>query len=548
MSSNKGPAVSLGKGKEKEKGLEAPPPPPKKTDTPPPPPATKTSPPPALSGDAGAASPLRRPSDTPPAAPPRKEVPPRARTPPIQRLPAGTSDQGAGNARGPGTRPVRPHRPADNFGGFAKSTSTAWDEIPDDLDDRDLEFGILEELPPDEPWNDTDVCANYVAPDYTLSQFLQDLNGSSGFSEDKAAIGTILVNHYLQVTEGLVIPHNFVLGGNPFLHDGILVTSRTYQERVALFMYANYRALMDSGSGLSKPHAWFLVQMRLNVVIAGGTAEHLPNRAVYVDEYAPNHLHLADIDWTEFEIPPGVADYVNSYWLQYVALIRHLFITRGHHYKDEYLETIERTWAATTITAPPGLSVPTWQHTLRTALHCFGVRALHLLVAHGRMQGKLAASYVVRYNAAPAGTAPIRTGWAAIENMKQAHWWTSFYRVYGDRVDALEDANNKAVRLGLRGHVNAKLFNWSWSTLNLPDTPVRPLAPYILGFLDTLDRRESIRNQQSLTKRGDGGSAIRAAFMAVILNDQQNAAFLRTTEEFFARARQQEDKEPSRAA
>lgn len=407
------------------------------------------------------------------------------------------------------------------------------DDIPGDVDDFDAGYTFVSMPPPEDEWNVGGFCGRHVAPDYTLNDLLKDMNGSEGFSEDRAALGTVLSGHFLQVTTGMDIPEAFVLGRDPFVDAQTPVTSEEYQRRVALFMYANYRALMDSNVGLSRSHAWFLVMMRLNMVIAGGTASSLEARAIYADEYHRNHMQLADIQWQEFEIAPGMASYVNSYWLQYVALVRHLFITRGHHYKDEYLDAIESTWTATTIVPPTGLSIPTWQHILRTALHCFGIRALHLLTRHAYANGKLAASFIVRFNAAAAGTAPIRTGWAAIENMKQATWWPDFYETFKVQVDNLEHANEVVTRLGVRGHINSKLLNWNWPSLKIPDTPVRPLAPYIMGFIDTLDRTESIKGQQAITKRADGGSAIRAAFAAVLLNERQDAIFLRSPREFF---------------
>ena len=51
---------------------------------------------------------------------------------------------------------------------------------------------------------------------------------------------------------------------------------------------------------------------------------------------------------------------------------------------------------------------------------------------------------------------------------------------------------------------------------------VSVVAPYMLGFLDTLDRSEPITNQMTLGKRGSGGSAIRATFSATILSEQRN--------------------------
>jgi hypothetical protein len=414
--------------------------------------------------------------------------------------------------------------------------------------DNDYEEQLDTTHPNPEEFHSDDFCATDLGGGYTVNDMVLDLNGSSGFSEDKVSLGTIPASQYLQITEGLTPPDGFQIGFDPFLDADTPVTSEEYQRRITLFLWANFRALMDAGLQLSAEHATFLAILRLNFVIAGGIAAHTSARAVYVDEYDISPHTSAEVRLQDMRVHKDLIVYISDCWLQYVALLRHIFITRGHHYKEEYAELITRTWRATTIEAPQGVAVPSWQHILRTALHCFGLRALHLLVIWGHNTGKLAAAFETRFHAAPAGTAPIRTGWAVIENMKQAMWWADFYRVYKVQVDALEKANRVVVQYGVRAHINARLFNFQWTRIVVDDAPVRALAPMLLGFLDILDANESIRGQKTLNKRGDGGSAIRVAFSMVLGNEARNARFMQSVREYFAQMEQQVEATPPRLA
>lgn len=404
-------------------------------------------------------------------------------------------------------------------------------DVTDDQTDFETAEYTAQPLP--ESWNLDDLCAHELSAQYTVNDMLIDMNGSSGFSEDKAAMSTVPPTLFLQVTDGMVLPGNYVIGRDPFRGPGAQLGSLAYQRRIMLFLYANARMLLDAGLNLSNEHATFLAYLRLQVVIAGGVAANLEARAVYVDEYTFSTLTFADVDLSILRVTKVMTSYLNDHWLQYVALLRHLFVTRGHHYKNEYLDVINKTWTATTITQVENLQIPTFQHVLRTGLHCFGIRILHLLTSHGLAEGKLAKSFETRFNASPAGAAYIRTGWAVVENMEKALWYPSFYRAYRTQVDALRTAARYAERVGLRAHINAKLFNWSWTRIIISDAPVRALAPIMLGFLDSLERDESIKGQQTLNKRGDGGSAIRAQFSNVLLNEIRNNRNLETASQFF---------------
>lgn len=459
-------------------------------------------------------------------------IPPIVAPPPVSVPLVGVSRGPPGTSRG---NPPNTNAPNVTQGSTRLRVQTSANAVRANVDDEDSEYVVVtrEGVEDTTDWNVTDDCAVELTPNYTVNQMLLDINGSTGYSEDKAALATVPDALYLQITDGLVLPPGFEIGRDPFCADGVQQGTLEYQRRIVLFLWANTRALLDAGLSLSNDHAVFLAYLRLQVVLAGGTARILTERSVYVDEYAENFSTFAEVDYDILPISKLITGFLNDHWLQYVALLRHLFVTRGHHYKREFSDLITKTWSATTIKATEGLAVPEWRHILRTGLHCFGIRALNILTIEGFHSGVLAKSFETRIDAAPAGAAYVRTGWAVLESMQQAQWYPSFYAAYQRQIEDLRADAEYGHMIGLRAHINAKLFNWRWSRIIISDASVRALAPLFLGFLDTLERGESLRGQKTLNKRGDGGSALRAQFSGVLINEQRNAKYMETAKAFF---------------
>lgn len=386
--------------------------------------------------------------------------------------------------------------------------------------------------PPDPAtWNTTGACAIDLGGGYTLNDLIKDTNGSTGFSSHKAAVGTVPSTFFLQVTSGMTIPDKIILGRDPFKSADVDIGSEEYQKRVLLFLCVNRDMMKRSTTGLSDKHASFLALLRLNFVIAGGCVTNLQERAVYSNEYAPNRTPWSD--QLQFTATKDLVDFVADTWLQYVGILRHLFVSRGHHFKTEYSTMIDRVWKATTIEAPSGVEVPSWLDILRLGLHCFAIRPINIVVTDAYYGGTLAASLSIRFFTAPAGVAPVYTAFAGLKDMKMSSWWKLFADQYESQVNDLEKLAEMVTKLGLRAHQNAKLFNWNWSTLNIDLSPVDALAPLVLAFIDNLDDQESLRGQKSLTKRGDGGAAIRRNFSMALMNEARNSRFVQDPEEFF---------------
>jgi hypothetical protein len=334
-----------------------------------------------------------------------------------------------------------------------------------------------------------------------------DMNGATGYSEDKAALGTIKSDFYLKLPTGVVLPDRFT-------HNDEHPSSLT-DEEVEAFFVVNYVAL--TRSGVNPDVATFLTLLRMNMVTSGFVAKSTNERAVYVDEYEYN-VDIPD-EPIQVTITSEVNKFVADYWENIVAVVAHVFRVRGHHYKDEYEDLYSRTWACTTIEVPTGIRMPSWKDISTIGLHCFGVKALHLVREAAFQGGYLAKGLEIRRNAACAGSAAVRTSAAALTEMRSNKWFSAF----AEKFDvAIREILNQAVRLqnaGTRAHINAKLYDWNDRYMGIDETHVQTVAPYILGWIDTLDVREPITKQKAINKRAQGGSGIRTVFAAVILNE-----------------------------
>jgi hypothetical protein len=119
--------------------------------------------------------------------------------------------------------------------------------------------------------------------------------------------------------------------------------------------------------------------------------------------------------------------------------------------------------------------------------------------------------------------------------MASAKWWVPFYAKYKDAIDQIHHQALLLEEAGTSAHVNARLYSWKDRFVGIDEKAVIVVAPYVMGWIDTLDRTEPITKQAAITKRAQGGSAVRAAFATVLTNEARSdrsyqavAAFLAT--------------------
>lgn len=357
---------------------------------------------------------------------------------------------------------------------------------------------------------------------YSILEMLADVNGCSGYAEDKAAMGTIPSAYRLKFSYAVPVPKDFTPGKSPFEN----------ADQFDAFVALNYVALTTAQPPVQPNTAAFLTMLRAMVVNAGYVATDLTARAIYVDEYdynVPMPKEAVNVTLTQ-----SMVKFIADNWETIVAVVAHVFQVRGHHYKSEYQRTYDRTWRSTTIEIPVDVQMPTWQEISTIGLHPFGVRALHLVREDASKHGRLARSLVIRRDAAYAGSAPVRTTAAALMEMAQAKWWNAFYKRYQHEIESVLKQASDLKLAGPSSHINAKLYHWDAKFIGIDETSVQVVAPYVLGWIDTLGPDEAITQQKAINKRGQGGSAIRTAFAAVIANEQRNDRSYSSVAEFLA--------------
>lgn len=104
----------------------------------------------------------------------------------------------------------------------------------------------------------------------------------------------------------------------------------------------------------------------------------------------------------------------------------YLFRTRGHHFKDSYVEPIKKVMRAA---FEGNLHLPDnaeWNHIFHTAIHPFGVMALPIMAAHFMIHGVVGNALMLRMGAAPNGVAAITTSKAVIDVIATESWYPKF--------------------------------------------------------------------------------------------------------------------------
>jgi len=362
---------------------------------------------------------------------------------------------------------------------------------------------------------------HYVG-DYKLGDLLTDLNGSDGFTEDKAALGTVPTSYYLQLPSNVKDFADFHLGRDPL----------PKKSDAADFLISNYEKLTEGN--VREQTAVFSTLLRYEMVKHGFIATNLENRSVYVDEY--NYIGNFNSKDKKFPATREMVKFIADYWENIVSVVAHVFRVRGHHWKPEYADLYDRTWRCTTITVPERVTMPTWEEISRTALHCFGVKALHLVRENAFANGRLSNGLKLRRSAACAGSAPVRTAKAVVDVMSRAKWFPAFATKFQEDLTALFQHAEQLALAGTAAHINAKLYSWESIKVPADLTQVTKLAPYFMGFLSTLDQKEDITKQASLTKKASGGALIARDFANVIIAENRRDSSQQTVTEYLKNA------------
>lgn len=342
---------------------------------------------------------------------------------------------------------------------------------------------------------------------YTIVDMMKDANGSLPYTDDMAAIGTIDKQLFFVYSKPEHIAKEWGVENH-----------MSSQDQAELFML-NYLALLQANN--RELESVFGAALRVRMAREGFTSIQTNVRAIYMDEYE----RVKDLDtkiMEEFkptEEMKNVVKFVNTYFFSIVGVVAHVFRVRGHHWKPEYETLYEKTWLSTTIETH--LTIPPWKMISRDFLHCFGIRALGDSFQRGITKGEMPYGLRLRADAAPAGTAPIRTTSAALKEMSQATWYAHFYKLFAEQIEAIHEYADQLKKQGTAAHVNAKLYDWNNRGTMIDDKMVIGVIPYVLGWIDTLEKEEPITGQKCLKKRGAGSASIRQTFASLLLNQMR---------------------------
>jgi len=361
---------------------------------------------------------------------------------------------------------------------------------------------------------------------YTLDDMIKDVNGEHFYSSDASAFGTVPSKLFLQ------LPSEFDVKDDKgtSMKDIIAFRDKRLKAKdLSLEVITrNYVSLRNAGH--NHRVATFGAILRNQLVHHGYIATDLKNRAVYVDEYdiKEEKVNLPD-DFTPLS---SVVKFVTDNWQQIVGTVNHVFRVRGHHWKPEFAGLYSRTWNASTIMIPDDVEMPSWEVIARDFLHCFGVKAMHLVVQDAHKRGNLSKGLTVRTDAPAAGNASITTLAAAIIEMGQCKWFPIFQEKFSE---AIEEVMKQAVELKMKGvsnHINATLYDMDGKYESPDLTFAKRVAPYVMGWIDNLEPTEPIVQQKAINKVAVGSSAIRNTFSRVLLNEMKNSGTYATVAEY----------------
>jgi len=380
-----------------------------------------------------------------------------------------------------------------------------------------------------------------------LFALVEDLNGPSMYSSKRAMFGYISPHERLQIPSWL----------SPQLRTAAQDQALLHLSTVDVLEIAemNYAALV--GGGTSENDSLWVSLLRARWIQLGCLLRTRQDRAVPIDEvdedtraqsydeqweaanpiaatardqYEVQKLNSADLGDAAFQtyikkISAALLNHVNQCATNLWALSAHIFRVRGHHYKAEFEDTIERTWKATTLDLPN--TAPSWQVLVRVATHPFGVKALRDGFEFFLSQEALAPSFDVRKDAFPAGAAMIGTGYAVLQQMKSAAWWVEFSTLYQGLVDSVEHQHGEILKAPFRYHQAAGLYGEV--KRDVDDTSVRALAPLLKGFITVEAAGTAISRQKTLDKHAEQNPATQerfAIYLEMLLNRVKQAKSL----------------------
>lgn len=334
-----------------------------------------------------------------------------------------------------------------------------------------------------------------------LDTIFADFNGTSLAIAGAGEWGFIPDEYRLGIPQGMVVPNPHVLGVTPF---ATLDDSKN-------FLKANY-ALLVAG-GIVPTVAYQISIFRLLVATEGMLTSSLADRSVVEDEYVI--VANQGANWADalnaipaFAGQTNINKHYKRYGMTYIHMMCYVFLSRGHHYKQEYNDLYDRLKTACFIPNNPGFQILTNEQMFRLSIHGFGISPLVELSMHHAANSDMAAAMLIRYSPATpiSGVAHITTLAATVSHMAKEPWFGAFATKFAAPIQAIADEVELILATPLVYHVSAKFLGQVARTLPSAESQgaFNTLCQFALGYIDHLGRRHSLAGQQAITKKSGG--------------------------------------------
>jgi len=342
-----------------------------------------------------------------------------------------------------------------------------------------------------------------------LDTILADFNGTALATAGAGEWGFIPDEYKLAFPNGFNPPNAFVLGTSPFANPA---------ER-RNFMKANYQVL--HAGGVPDAIAMQIIVYRMHLADRGILTTDLQNRCVIEDEYVYVHNQGANWDDPANDLPAAayqanIAKHYKRYGNTYVHMMSYMFLSRGHHYRQDYHDIYERLKTACFIPTNPGFALLSNEQIFRLAIHCFGVRPLIAMSMADHAATLMAAAMYIRFSPHPpiSGVAHITTLSAVTTAMHKEPWWGAFHQKFQGEIAAI-DAEVLAIQANPYSyHVSSRFVGGGNRVMPsvLAMAAFNRLCQFALGYIDHLGKKHSLYGQQAITKKSGGLTGLGDAF------------------------------------
>jgi hypothetical protein len=340
-----------------------------------------------------------------------------------------------------------------------------------------------------------------------FATLMADFNGTAMAIAGAAEWGFIPDGWKIYIPHGFNLPQNVQIGTDQLGNNA------------EIFLKANYLGLTTAG--LAANEAFFVSCFRMYLAQQGILTANLIQRGVVEDEYviiAPvqNAWNNAGNDIPVNVYNPNVPKYIKRYGKILIHHLAYVFLSRGHHYKQEYNELYERLKSACFIPSNPGFVIPSNETLYRLAVHGFGVKPLIDLTLADKAASRMAAAMEIRFSphAPISGVAHMTTLKAALNQMAKEQWWPAFAQKFAISINDLDAEVALIAANPLTYHISARVLGANARAMpsNAGNDAFTKLCQYALGYIDHLGRKHSLSGQQAITKKSNGMTGLADAF------------------------------------